>query len=296
MIILRLTILAGLATVLSAGDAAEDHVKIRVLKNSATTSGKSKTSASARSSKKNNGKKSEEEKKSRPVDPPQGAESLLPLFGRCFLSTDEDYSYKLCPFANVTQREKGKKGNDKNTFLLGIWGYWKKGNSDSLEQIYVGGDSCGAVNRTTAVRFDCSPRGKAHPDFELTDISEPSPCNYSINFQLPIPCHALFSGESDDTEVSAHGETQTSRSTNPEMSYSNASLPLPEKMACDSQGNGDSCDSGERRGLMMPWRRRGRPVSEMEADDLDDGDLITAIRELKEEIRELRNEHARLKS
>ena len=107
---------------------------------------------------------------------------MLPLYGSCFTFIDEKktYEYELCPFQNVTQVEIKRT---KKAFVLGIWGKWV---SDGAAQMYSDGDSCDDVNRSTTVSIECGA-----VDFLLHSLEEPSMCNYTINFQVPISCALL---------------------------------------------------------------------------------------------------------
>jgi hypothetical protein len=112
-----------------------------------------------------------------------GSEMLLPLLGQCFTFNDskKEYTYSFCPFHNISQ---ASIKNKKNRFLLGIWGFWHA--SRSGYQVYDDGDQCGNVSRQVTVDTVCGAS-----DFQVGNLTEPSTCNYTMEFRVPIPCDLM---------------------------------------------------------------------------------------------------------
>lgn len=111
--------------------------------------------------------------------PASAAPALLALSGRCFSATVGAYSYELCPFRNVTQRESNGAWN---AFfgILGVFGSWPTvdgGARYAAAQRYDDGTDCSLVKRRhTQVTLACDAGGL----YRLTDIREPLTCEYSM--------------------------------------------------------------------------------------------------------------------
>ncbi|KAH3860807.1 N-acetylglucosamine-1-phosphotransferase subunit gamma-like [Dreissena polymorpha] len=104
------------------------------------------------------------------------------LNGKCFTKTDESYKYEFCPFSNITQHEQSLRWNPYSG-ILGVWQEWEIENNTFIAMVMRQGDTCGNKHRTMKVFFQC---GK---DNKVLNVSEPSTCNYHMNFSTPYVCH-----------------------------------------------------------------------------------------------------------
>ncbi|XXG50935.1 hypothetical protein AAC387_Pa02g4826 [Persea americana] len=96
------------------------------------------------------------------------------FYGRCFENKQTRYVYKVCPFKKATQVE------GHSTTKLGYWDGFN--NSYSVMQ-FTDGDGCWkGPNRSLKVRLECGL------DNELTDIDEPSRCEYVALLSTPALC------------------------------------------------------------------------------------------------------------
>uniref|UniRef100_A0A8C7E2M4 Glucosidase 2 subunit beta n=1 Tax=Naja naja TaxID=35670 RepID=A0A8C7E2M4_NAJNA len=103
------------------------------------------------------------------------------LYGQCYELTTNEYIYRLCPFNRVSQ--KPKHGSSETS--LGTWGSWA-GSDDNKFSImkYEHGTGCWqGPNRSTSVKLSC---GK---ETIITSTTEPSRCEYSMEFVTPAACH-----------------------------------------------------------------------------------------------------------
>ncbi|XP_063150496.1 glucosidase 2 subunit beta [Candoia aspera] len=103
------------------------------------------------------------------------------LYGQCYELTTNEYIYRLCPFNRVSQ--KPKHGSSETS--LGTWGSWA-GSDDNKFSImkYEHGTGCWqGPNRSTMVKLSC---GK---ETIITSTTEPSRCEYSMEFVTPAACH-----------------------------------------------------------------------------------------------------------
>jgi len=110
-------------------------------------------------------------------------EEFSALKGECYELTDREYVYKLCPFDRVNQ--KNKDGGPETN--LGTKMTWvDKGTSRYTIMKYEGGAQCwNGPARSTTVYLSCGKENK------LTDVNEPSRCEYVMNFKTPSLCEEV---------------------------------------------------------------------------------------------------------
>lgn len=102
------------------------------------------------------------------------------LYSQCYDLTTSEYIYRLCPFNRVSQKPKFG-GSETN---LGTWGKWA-GPEDDIYSVmkYEHGTGCWqGPNRSTRVKLTC---GK---ETVVTSTSEPSRCEYLMEFITPAVC------------------------------------------------------------------------------------------------------------
>ncbi|XP_015061556.1 glucosidase 2 subunit beta isoform X1 [Solanum pennellii] len=94
--------------------------------------------------------------------------------GQCFESKENKYTYKICPFKEATQVE------GYSTTRLGNWDKFE----DSYRTMqFTNGDHCwNGPNRSLKVKLRCGLKN------EVTDIDEPSRCEYLAFFSTPALC------------------------------------------------------------------------------------------------------------
>ncbi|KAK4780617.1 hypothetical protein SAY87_016723 [Trapa incisa] len=96
------------------------------------------------------------------------------LYGHCFETKENKYVYKVCPFKQATQEE----GYSKTRL-----GRWDKFDDSYRTMIFSGGDNCwNGPNRSLKVRLRCGLK------YELTDVDEPSRCEYEALLSTPALC------------------------------------------------------------------------------------------------------------
>jgi len=105
------------------------------------------------------------------------------LLGRCFNTEVNSYKYSFCPFANLTQHEKGATWNPYHG-VLGVWQEWEIENNTFVAMKLKDGDSCGSeLFRSAKVVFQCGNSSK------ILDVTEPAKCAYLLKMQTPLVCH-----------------------------------------------------------------------------------------------------------
>uniref|UniRef100_A0A1A7Y801 Glucosidase 2 subunit beta n=1 Tax=Iconisemion striatum TaxID=60296 RepID=A0A1A7Y801_9TELE len=112
------------------------------------------------------------------------------LYSQCYELTTGEYVYRLCPFNRVSQKPK-YGGSETN---LGSWGKWS-GPEDDVYSVmkYEHGTGCWqGPNRSTTVKLTC---GK---ETVVTSTSEPSRCEYLMEFTSPAVCQEAPSLEGPD--------------------------------------------------------------------------------------------------
>ncbi|XP_054859330.1 glucosidase 2 subunit beta [Eublepharis macularius] len=103
------------------------------------------------------------------------------LYNQCYELTTNEYIYRLCPFNRVSQ--KPKHGGSETS--LGSWGSWAGPEEDKFSIMkYEHGTGCWqGPNRSTTVKLSC---GK---ETIVTATTEPSRCEYLMEFVTPAACH-----------------------------------------------------------------------------------------------------------
>uniref|UniRef100_A0A803SS92 Glucosidase 2 subunit beta n=1 Tax=Anolis carolinensis TaxID=28377 RepID=A0A803SS92_ANOCA len=103
------------------------------------------------------------------------------LYGQCYDLTTNEYVYRLCPFNRVSQ--KPKHGGSETS--LGTWGSWTGPEENKFSVMkYEHGTGCWqGPNRSTTVKLSC---GK---ETVVTSTTEPSRCEYLMEFVTPAACH-----------------------------------------------------------------------------------------------------------
>uniref|UniRef100_A0A3B3ZCG7 Glucosidase 2 subunit beta n=1 Tax=Periophthalmus magnuspinnatus TaxID=409849 RepID=A0A3B3ZCG7_9GOBI len=103
------------------------------------------------------------------------------MYSQCYELTTGEYVYKLCPFNRVSQKPKFG-GSETN---LGTWGKWA-GPEDNIYSVmkYEHGTGCWqGPNRSTTVKLTCGN------ETVITATSEPSRCEYLMEFTTPAICN-----------------------------------------------------------------------------------------------------------
>lgn len=130
----------------------------------------------------------------REPSPLSGPLVLQTLLGRCFTTRGGVYEYRLCPFANVTQKDVSGAWN---AFfgVLGVWDSWLpeggSGGDVAPTQLYTDGTPCGFKRRQAKARLVCGdvPR--------LSSVSEPVTCEYSMELEAPEACAGFQANASE---------------------------------------------------------------------------------------------------
>ncbi|KAK0417587.1 hypothetical protein QR680_013099 [Steinernema hermaphroditum] len=101
------------------------------------------------------------------------------LKGQCFEKNDNQYTYRLCLFDRAVQKDRGSE------ISLGYWKGWTGASEETKydEQTYDNGQGCwNGPNRSTKVSINCGEQT------ELTEVSEPSKCEYLFVMTSPAAC------------------------------------------------------------------------------------------------------------
>ena len=120
-----------------------------------------------------------------PAPLPDGPLTLLPLAARCVEATFGRYTYEVCPFHNVSQRDSSYH------YLLGLWeapatpspapaGASSAAATTAL--LFTDGCSCGGKRRRATVALAC---GRAHA---VLDVVEAPTCEYALTLAAPEAC------------------------------------------------------------------------------------------------------------
>jgi protein kinase C substrate 80K-H len=113
-------------------------------------------------------------------------DALLSLKGKCFELEHREYSYKICPFADVQQIRKG----GSHGTVMGRWksfgeqSYSSWGSKqDYSHMIFTDGEHCwGGPHRSTDVHVLCGAENV------VVSVEEPSMCTYKMVFETPAAC------------------------------------------------------------------------------------------------------------
>ncbi|CAI0384634.1 unnamed protein product [Linum tenue] len=97
------------------------------------------------------------------------------LYGQCFETKQDKYVYKICPFKEAVQEE----GQYHKTQL----GYWEKFEESYSAMLFSNGAGCwNGPRRSIKVKLRCGLKT------ELTDVDEPSRCEYLAVLSTPLGC------------------------------------------------------------------------------------------------------------
>merc|ERR1712136_576590 len=104
---------------------------------------------------------------------------FAPLHGKCLEFTDREYTYKLCPYDRVSQRNKNGGGETS----LGSFTGWEDDRRVVMK--YENGQGCwNGPSRSAKVYLSCGLED------QLTAVSEPSRCEYEYRMTTPAVCEA----------------------------------------------------------------------------------------------------------
>lgn len=108
------------------------------------------------------------------------SEQFAPLYHQCYEYTDREYTYKLCMFQKITQRNK----NGGHETSLGEWEKWDGGSGTQYSVMkYSNGEKCwNGPNRSTVVSLKCGV------EEVILSAGEPNRCEYAMEFITPALC------------------------------------------------------------------------------------------------------------
>ncbi|KAM9424121.1 glucosidase 2 subunit beta-like [Pholidichthys leucotaenia] len=117
---------------------------------------------------------------------------FLFLNSQCYKLKVYEYTYTLCPFNEVTQ--KNTAGTEVS---LGKWGMWVGPPKNQYHQmVYENGEPCWQVgSRTTTVTLTCGT------ETGLRSVKEPSKCQYIMDFQTPVACQPVLKQQGIHSEL-----------------------------------------------------------------------------------------------
>ena len=128
------------------------------------------------------------------LDKNYGEDSVFAvLHGQCFEYTDNEYTYKMCPFDFSSQR--GKHGGAETR--LGSWGEWTGPEEDRHSRMkFSGGQTCwNGPARSAEIYLHCGAENV------LSAVSEPNRCEYEMHFSTPAVCRVLNTVGGDHDEL-----------------------------------------------------------------------------------------------
>jgi len=122
-------------------------------------------------------------------------EEFQALEGHCFEYQDREYTYKLCPFDNGSQRPKHGGSETR----LGSWGSWDGPAEDRYSKmVYDKGVQCwNGPQRSITVHLTCGMEN------QVMSVSEPNRCEYEMKFTTPAVCNEPLK---PDETVDSHDE------------------------------------------------------------------------------------------
>ncbi|XP_039034351.1 glucosidase 2 subunit beta-like isoform X3 [Hibiscus syriacus] len=101
-------------------------------------------------------------------------EEFYAFYDRCFEIKQNKYVYKVCPYKQASQEEGYSKTN------LGRWDKFEDGNK---MMVFSNGDKCwNGPDRSMKVKLRCGLKN------EITDVDEPSRCEYVAILSTPALC------------------------------------------------------------------------------------------------------------
>ena len=110
-------------------------------------------------------------------------QDLLNADGECFDAEISEYKYTICPFGKASQAQKTGGGNTNLGNFKGFTG--PDGNKYS-KMSFEGGQKCwNGPSRSLTVEVLCGAKG------ELSNIQEPSKCEYTGTFRHPAICEEV---------------------------------------------------------------------------------------------------------
>ena len=174
-----------------------------------------------------------------PAALPASPRSLLPLAARCIEATFARYTYAVCPFHNVSQRDTAAH------YLLGVFEGVDRaaaaggggGGSSSIGSLrFTDGCSCGGKRRRATVSLVC---GRADA---LLDVTEAPTCDYALTLASPEAC--AHQDEVDEAAAAAATVAVVARSPAPEEE---GEEPPPSAAAiCAAAAGGGTGDAAAR--------------------------------------------------
>ncbi|XP_012288053.1 glucosidase 2 subunit beta [Orussus abietinus] len=120
-------------------------------------------------------------------------EEFASLDGECFEYTDLEYVYSLCFFGKATQSSKSGGGD----VSLGHWQEWIESEGNKYSKMkYDRGLTCwNGPSRSTVVTLICGKENK------IVSVTEPSRCEYAMEFSTPAVCNLNSISESTHDEL-----------------------------------------------------------------------------------------------
>ena len=114
-----------------------------------------------------------------PAALPASPRALLPLAERCVVAVFGRYTYEVCPFSNISQKDTAYH------YLLGLWSGWQEeanGEAMGARMSFSDGCACGSKRRRAMLTLTC---GKA---LAVLDVAEAPTCEYSLTLSSPEAC------------------------------------------------------------------------------------------------------------